>query len=62
MKREIYEETVKLGGVITAEHGVGKIRIPDLDLCLSKEEMDLMRGIKKVFDSNNVLNPGKAIA
>lgn len=60
-KREIYMETVKLGGVITAEHGLGRIRIPYLDICLDKKEIELMRGIKKVFDPNGILNPGCAI-
>ena len=60
-KREIYRETVKLGGVITAEHGLGRIRIPDLDICLNKKEGELMRDIKKIFDPNNILNPGCAI-
>ena len=58
VKREIYQETIKLGGVITGEHGVGVIRIPDLDLCPDGKTWALMRGIKNVFDPNNILNPG----
>lgn len=61
VKREIYKETVKLGGVMTAEHGLGRIRIPDVDIFLDKGEIELMRGIKKVFDPNDILNPGCAI-
>ena len=61
VRREIYEETVKLGGVITAEHGLGRIRISDLGICLDEKQMELMRGIKKVFDPNGILNPGCAI-
>lgn len=60
-KREVYRETAKLGGVITAEHSLGRIRIPDLDICLDKKELELMRDIKKVFDPNGILNPGCAI-
>lgn len=60
-RREIYEEAVKLGGVMAAEHGLGRIRIEDLDICMDKKEMELMRGIKKVFDPNGILNPGCAI-
>ncbi len=60
-KREIYKETIKLGGVMTAEHGLGRIRISDLDICLSQKEIELMKGIKKVFDPNDILNPGCAI-
>ncbi len=60
-KRAIYEETLKLGGIMTAEHGLGRIRIPDLDIFLDKRQMELMKGIKKVFDPNGILNPGCAI-
>ena len=58
VKREIYQEAIKLGGVITGEHGVGVIRVPDLDLCPDGRVWGLMRGIKNVFDPNNILNPG----
>ncbi len=60
-EREIYKEALKLGGTMTAEHGVGKIRIPEIDMFLNKKELELMRGIKKVFDPNGILNPGCAI-
>lgn len=58
VKREIYLEAIKLGGVITGEHGVGQVRVPDLDLCPDGKIWELMRGIKSVFDPNNILNPG----
>lgn len=58
VKREVYREAIKLGGVITGEHGVGVIRIPDLDLCPDGKVWELMRGIKSIFDPNNILNPG----
>jgi glycolate oxidase len=61
VKREIYREAIKLGGVITGEHGIGVIRIADLDLCPDTKSWELMRGIKRTFDPNNILNPGVAI-
>lgn len=61
VKREIYREALKLGGVMTAEHGLGRIRLPDIDIFLSQKEMALMGGIKKVFDPKGILNPGCAI-
>ena len=57
MKREIYKAGVELGGVITGEHGIGKIRIKDVKISLSRKEMELMRSIKHIFDPNNILNP-----
>jgi len=61
VKREVYKEAIKLGGVITGEHGVGVVRVPELDLCPDGKTWELMRGIKSVFDPNNILNPGRAI-
>ncbi|HEY82923.1 MAG TPA: FAD-binding protein [Dehalococcoidia bacterium] len=58
VKREIYQEAIKLGGVITGEHGLGVVRLPDLDLCPDGKTWELMRGIKRVFDPNNILSPG----
>ena len=58
VKRQVYEEAIKMGGVITGEHGLGVIRLPDLDLYPDKKMWELMRGIKTVFDPNNILSPG----
>jgi glycolate oxidase len=62
IKERIYREAIELGGVVTAEHGVGRTRIKNLPLTLSVREMELMQGIKKVFDPNNILSPGVALA
>jgi len=61
VKEEIYELAIRLGGTITAEHGVGRIRIKDFGRYLDEKAMEIMRGIKKVFDPNNILNPGKIL-
>ncbi|MCX6004030.1 MAG: hypothetical protein NTX46_06490 [Chloroflexi bacterium] len=58
VKREIYTETLKLGGILTGEHGIGQIRNKDLDLIPDKKQWELMWGIKELFDPNNILNPG----
>lgn len=62
IKEKIYKEAIDLGGVITAEHGVGRNRIKNLPLTLSRKEIELMWGIKKLFDPNNILNPGVAVS
>lgn len=58
VKREIYTAAIAMGGVITGEHGIGRTRVPDLDLTPYPITWDLMRAIKVAFDPNNILNPG----
>jgi glycolate oxidase len=57
--REIFELTVSLGGTISGEHGIGYSQKSYLPIALSETEIKLMKEIKKVFDPNNILNPGK---
>ena len=61
VKRAIYEQAIQLDGTMTGEHGLGRVRVPDIDLFLSQTEIKLMRDIKKVFDPNGILNPGCTI-
>ena len=48
-----------LGGTISGEHGIGLIQKPYMDIVFDKAGLQLMSGIKKVFDPNNILNSGK---
>jgi glycolate oxidase len=57
--KEIFSETLRLGGTISGEHGVGLTKAEYIDMEIGNSEMDLMRGIKKLFDHKNILNPGK---
>ena len=61
VKREIYEAAVAMGGTITAEHGVGKVRLAEVQMCVDPKSLELMRGLKRLFDPNGILNPGTAI-
>jgi glycolate oxidase len=56
---EIFQLTVSLGGTISGEHGIGYSQKKYLQIALSKEQIELMKQIKRVFDPNNILNPGK---
>lgn len=56
---EIFKLTVSLGGMISGEHGIGYSQKKYLPIALSKEQIELMKKIKKTFDPNNILNPGK---
>jgi len=57
LKQKMYDTCFSYGGTITGEHGIGKIRTEDLTLQKSPAELELMKGIKKVFDPNNIMNP-----
>jgi len=57
--KEIFQTVVDLGGIISGEHGIGLVKKPYLKMALSSPYIQLMRGIKRVFDPNNILNPGK---
>ncbi len=55
----VFDIVAKYGGSVSAEHGVGLVKKDYLHYTRSAEELQLMRGIKKVFDPNGVMNPGK---
>lgn len=57
--RELFEEVVKLGGTLSGEHGIGLVQKSYMDIPFTEKSLNLMREIKKVFDPNGILNPGK---
>ncbi|MDA4105807.1 FAD-linked oxidase [Mycobacterium holsaticum DSM 44478] len=58
---EIMDLAVGLGGTITGEHGVGRLKRPWLAGQLGPEAMELNRRIKAALDPDNILNPGAGI-
>lgn len=56
---EMVRAAVKLGGVGSGEHGVGCTKRSMFQESKSPHELEILRGIKQVFDPNNILNPGK---
>jgi len=58
---ELFEIVYKLGGTISAEHGIGLIQKGFMPIVFKEKNLELMRAIKKVFDPNNILNAGKVI-
>ena len=57
--RALFVLIKSLGGTISGEHGIGLVEKTCMDIVFSEKQLDLMRGIKKVFDPNNILNAGK---
>ena len=56
---EVYSKTVSLGGMLSGEHGIGSKRKKYINKFLSEEHLNLLRMIKKAFDPNDIMNPGK---
>jgi glycolate oxidase len=56
---EIFELCKSLGGTISGEHGIGLVQKNYMPIVFPQYQLELMRGIKKVFDPNYILNPGK---
>ncbi len=59
IRTELYQDCKERKGMISGEHGIGLVKKPYLSLVLDPEEIALMKGIKSLFDPNNILNPGK---
>ena len=56
---EIFSLGVSLGGTLSGEHGIGIAKRPYMPIAMKEANLNIMRGIKKVFDPNGILNPGK---
>ena len=58
---DILETSVRLGGTVTGEHGVGVEKLSSMCVQFSPEEREAMFGVKRAFDETGLLNPGKVI-
>jgi len=58
-KREIYKLVQSLGGMLSAEHGIGYLQKPFMSLFFKENHLSILRGIKKAFDPKGILNPAK---
>ena len=56
---QLFRDTVRLGGTLSGEHGIGVLKVPFLPLEQSTQLIALQRDLKRVFDPRGLLNPGK---
>ncbi len=56
---DLYSTAKSIGGQVSGEHGVGYVKRPYLQDSIGDDLIDLMAGVKQVFDPNGILNPGK---
>ena len=59
--KEIFKATLRLGGSISGEHGIGMSKAAYLPLELGPDAIAVMKKIKQTLDPNNILNPGEDI-
>ena len=59
VREELYEDCKARGGVISGEHGIGLVKKRFLPYVLDRDQIELMKGIKRLFDPNRILNPDK---
>ena len=57
--KALFELVKKLGGTISGEHGIGLIQKEYMGIMFEDMQLEIMRGIKRTFDPNNILNSGK---
>ena len=57
----VHDIAHRMNGSISAEHGVGRMKIDEITQYKSPVEIELMRKIKRAFDPDNIMNPGKVI-
>jgi D-lactate dehydrogenase (cytochrome) len=59
--KRLIERALRLEGTCTGEHGVGMGKMGSMKLELGDDVIDVMRDIKKLFDPENLMNPGKVV-
>jgi D-lactate dehydrogenase (cytochrome) len=61
IRRVIHDLVREFGGSFSAEHGIGRLKVGELERYASPVELDLMRAVKRAFDPHGILNPGKVL-
>lgn len=59
--KAIYDIAADMNGTFSAEHGIGALHVAEMKSYKSAVELDMMRGIKALFDPNDIMNPGRVI-
>ena len=57
----VFEIVQRFNGSISAEHGIGRLKAHRMPKIKSDVELDMMRGLKRMLDPNNILNPGRVL-
>ncbi|MFO1502275.1 MAG: FAD-binding oxidoreductase [Steroidobacteraceae bacterium] len=61
LKRAVHDLVASMGGSFSAEHGIGQLKVAELERYAQPAELAAMRAIKQALDPNGILNPGKVL-
>jgi len=61
VRRAIHDLVSEFGGSFSAEHGIGRLKVGELERYTSPVELALMRAVKRAFDPHGIMNPGKVL-
>jgi D-lactate dehydrogenase (cytochrome) len=61
VERAIHDLVREFGGSFSAEHGIGQLKVGELERYAPPVELELMRAVKRALDPNGILNPGKVL-
>jgi D-lactate dehydrogenase (cytochrome) len=61
LRRAIHDLVASLGGSFSAEHGIGRLKVDELERYAPPAELAAMRAIKRALDPRGILNPGKVL-
>jgi FAD/FMN-containing dehydrogenase len=61
VRRKVHDLVREFGGSFSAEHGIGRLKVADLERYASAVELELMHRVKRAFDPHGIMNPGKVL-
>jgi FAD/FMN-containing dehydrogenase len=61
IRRFVHDLVRQFGGSFSAEHGIGRLKVAELERYASAVELELMRAVKRAFDPHGIMNPGKVL-
>jgi FAD/FMN-containing dehydrogenase len=61
LRRAVHDLVREYGGSFSAEHGIGRLKVGELERYASPIELELMRAVKRAFDPHGIMNPGKVL-